>query len=219
VEEEMNCSELAERVGRWLEAQWAGERSEPPAELLEHAAGCAACAARLAAARLLAAGEGLKRQAPAGLAARVRDRLAGERRTAGDGRIARESRWAGRGPAARLRWAAVPLAAVLAAALTFGLTRSFSRPAAGDFVTVRLEVAAPGAREVSVVGDFNGWDPTQDRMRGPDRNGVWEIQLRLKRGLEARYQFLIDGKRWVADPKAPLQVEDSFGGTSSVLQI
>ena len=54
--------------------------------------------------------------------------------------------------------------AVLAAALTFGLTTYFLRPAAGSVVTVRLEVAAPGARQVSVVGDWNGWDPDRDRL-------------------------------------------------------
>jgi hypothetical protein len=209
----MNCSKYAECIGRWLEARWAGEAHEPPPELLEHTATCRACAARLAAARALAAGGGLRREAPPGLAARVLDRLRGV------GGLGREDRRLRRAPAARLRWVAVPLAAVLAAALTFGLTMHFLRPAAGQVVTVRLVLAAPEAGSVSVVGDWNGWDPDRDRLRDPDGDGVWEIRLRLQRGLEARYQFLIDGERWLADPRAPLQVDDGFGGTSSVLQI
>jgi 1,4-alpha-glucan branching enzyme len=84
---------------------------------------------------------------------------------------------------------------------------------------VRLVLAAPGAESVSVVGDWNGWDPERDRLRDPDGDGVWEIRLRLQSGQEARYQFLVDGERWLADPLAPLRVEDGFGGTSSVLQI
>ena len=202
----MNCSEHVENIGRWLEARWAGEAEEPPAGLLEHVASCRGCAARLRAARLLA-GRGLRREAPPGLSSRVLQRL---------------SRLPGpvlevRRPAARLRWVAVPLAAVLAAALTFGLTMHFLRPA--TVVTVRLMLAAPEARSVSVVGDWNDWDPDKDRLQDPDGDGIWEIQLRLQRGLEARYQFLVDGERWLADPRAPLQVDDGFGGTSSVLQI
>jgi hypothetical protein len=171
-----------------------------------------ACAACLAAARLLADGGTLRREAPVWLAARVGQRLA---------RLpAREA-----GPRARcwrlassgLRWAAVPLAAVLAAALTFGLTTHLLRPA--RVVTVRLMLAAPGAASVSVVGDWNGWDPERNRLRDPDGDGVWEIRLRLRRGQEARYQFLVDGERWLDDPQAPLRVDDGFGGTSSVLQI
>jgi len=206
----MNCSEHAESIGRWLEARWAGEVGEPSPELLEHTATCRACAARLAAARLLDAGGRLRREAPPELASRVLGRLRGP---------GREDRRLPRAPAARLRWVAVPLAAVLAAALTFGLTMHFLRPAAGQVVTVRLVLAAPEAGSVSVVGDWNGWDPDRDRLRDPDGDGVWEIRLRLQRGLEARYQFLIDGERWLADPRAPLQVDDGFGGTSSVLQI
>ncbi len=205
----MTCKEHAEEIGRWLAARLAGEGAEPPAGLLEHAASCRACAARLAAARLLAGDGGLRREAPAGLADRVLRRLG------------RESGWKAR-PAprlARLGWLAVPVAAVLAAALTFGLTARFLRPSAGEIVTVHLMLAAPGAGSVSVVGDWNDWDPEKDPLRDPDGDGVWEIRLRLRRGLEARYQFLVDGEQWLADPQAPLQVEDGFGGTSSVLQI
>jgi len=206
----MSCREQAEGVGRWLEAQWAGQAQELPAGLLEHASSCRACAARLQAARLLAAGGGLRREAPAGLAARVQERLRGP------GRAPRRPAPL---PAGTLRWIAVPLAAMLAAALTFGLTMHFLRPAGREVVTVRLLLAAPEAGSVSVVGEWNGWDPDRDRLRDPDGDGVWEIRLRLRRGVEARYQFLVDGERWLADPRAPLKVDDGFGGTSSVLQI
>lgn len=208
----MNCSKQAEEIGRWLEARWAGEEQEPPAALLEHAVSCRACAARLAAARLLADGGALRREAPAWLAARVEQRLLPDREA---GPRTRRGRLAASG----LRWAAVPLAAVLAAALTFGLTTYLRRPAAERVVTVRLMLSAPGAGSVSVVGDWNGWDPQRDRLRDPDGDGVWEIRLRLRPGQEARYQFLVDGERWLDDPQAPLRVEDGFGGTSSVLQI
>jgi 1,4-alpha-glucan branching enzyme len=38
---------------------------------------------------------------------------------------------------------------------------------------VRFGVWAPNARSVSVVGDFNGWDPRANPLRGSDA-GIWE---------------------------------------------
>ena len=39
---------------------------------------------------------------------------------------------------------------------------------------VTFRVWAPNATGVSVVGDFNGWDPKAARMRRVDDQGVWE---------------------------------------------
>lgn len=40
---------------------------------------------------------------------------------------------------------------------------------------VRFAVWAPNARHVSVVGDFNDWDPTRHAMRKHAEAGVWEL--------------------------------------------
>lgn len=40
---------------------------------------------------------------------------------------------------------------------------------------VQFAVWAPNARSVSVVGDFNGWDPRKHAMRVLGSSGVWEI--------------------------------------------
>ena len=39
---------------------------------------------------------------------------------------------------------------------------------------VTFRVWAPNAAGVSVVGDFNGWDPKNAKMRRVDDQGVWE---------------------------------------------
>ncbi len=71
---------------------------------------------------------------------------------------------------------------------------------------VRFAVWAPNARAVSVVGDFNTWDPRRDPMRLRYPAGVWELFVpRLTAG--ARYKFAIispDGCRLPlkADPLA-----------------
>jgi 1,4-alpha-glucan branching enzyme len=41
---------------------------------------------------------------------------------------------------------------------------------------VQFAVWAPGARSVSVVGDFNGWDPRAHPMRGSDA-GIWQASV------------------------------------------
>ena len=57
---------------------------------------------------------------------------------------------------------------------------------------VRFAVWAPNARSVSVVGDFNTWDPRRHPMRLRYPAGVWELFVpRITTG--ARYKFSIVG--------------------------
>jgi hypothetical protein len=88
-----------------------------------------------------------------------------------------------------------------------------------EVITVHLTLEAPEAESVAVVGDWNGWDPEKNRMSDTDKDGIWELRLKLEKGEEYQYQFLINGKKWIPDPDAPLRVEDGFGGTNSVLNI
>lgn len=58
---------------------------------------------------------------------------------------------------------------------------------------------AADAEEVSVVGDFNDWNPEANPMtREPD--GVWRVGLELCHGYH-HYYFFVDGKQ-VLDPNA-----------------
>ena len=58
---------------------------------------------------------------------------------------------------------------------------------------------APQAKQVSLVGDFNEWDPKATPMaRQPD--GRWLASLELSHGYH-QYLFLVDGVR-VLDPGA-----------------
>lgn len=50
---------------------------------------------------------------------------------------------------------------------------------------------APQAKKVTIVGDFNNWNPEATPMhQGPDRS--WLLRLDLKHG-HHRYAFLVDG--------------------------
>ena len=88
---------------------------------------------------------------------------------------------------------------------------------ATDTVFVHFELAAPQARTVSVAGSFNGWQVGALTMTR-DANGVWSATVPLPVG-EHRYQFVINGSRWVPDPTAHAEVDDGFGGVNSVIVV
>jgi len=68
----------------------------------------------------------------------------------------------------------------------------------------RFGVWAPNAREVAVIGDFNGWDRGRDRLVArPDGSGIWEGDVA---GAQAghRYKFRVEGPRgWSVDKSDP----------------
>ncbi len=201
----MTCEQWSKEFKQWLDRNWGnGEDRACPPSLQQHGENCLSCGPRLQAALLLAEGKSLDRQPPSGLAERIVERL-------GSGTPIHSKAW--------LPWVGIPAAALLLAALGLLLVlRTTGRPA-GETIVVRFELRAPDAREVSLVGNWNQWNPEVHKLRDPDGDGVWEIEVPLKKGEEHQYQFLIDGENWIPDPEAPLRVEDGFGGVNSVLQI
>lgn len=81
---------------------------------------------------------------------------------------------------------------------------------------VKFRIYNPDARIISLVGDFNSWNPENDLMKRGD-DGVWALEKRLPRG-EYRYKFIIDGE-WKADLFNPISASDNTGGICSVLRI
>ena len=83
---------------------------------------------------------------------------------------------------------------------------------------VRFTVAAPTAARVTLVGAFNGWAKEATPLRpAPGAEGVWTVSVPLPAGRH-EYAFLIDGDRWVVDPRAPT-LRDEHGIESSVLTV
>jgi 1,4-alpha-glucan branching enzyme len=117
------------------------------------------------------------------------------------------------------RWAQLAAAALVLIAVTAGVTMKLTGGAGGDTIVVHLHLKAPDAQKVSVVGDWNDWEPQANPLRDENGDGIWETKVRIPKEGEYQYQFLINGERWVPDPNAPIQVEDGFGGTNSVLDI
>ncbi len=87
-----------------------------------------------------------------------------------------------------------------------------------DRVTVRFVLTAPEANSVSLVGDFNNWQPTKLVLKDR-KEGKWELTIKLKKGKVYTYNFLINGKQWIIDPNSYAVVDDGFGGKSSLLKL
>lgn len=109
-------------------------------------------------------------------------------------------------------WPWLAAAAVLGAVVVARpWVRGPDNPDAFQFVLV-----APQASSVSLVGDFNDWDPARSPMQ--TAHGVWATVVPLAPG-RYRYAFLVNGREWRADPGAPAARDDEFGTPSSVVTV
>ena len=76
------------------------------------------------------------------------------------------------------------------------------------------------ARQVYLVGDFNGWSKTQTPLVRAANNNAWTVAVPLTQGRH-EYAFVVKdeaGEHWVADPLIPA-VEDEFGTESSIVRV
>ncbi len=75
---------------------------------------------------------------------------------------------------------------------------------------------APQAAKVSIVGDFNNWNPATNPMKHmPDRS--WLATINLKHG-HHRYAFLIDGVLSL-DPHAQGITRNDMGERVSLVPV
>jgi hypothetical protein len=58
---------------------------------------------------------------------------------------------------------------------------------------------APNASSVSLVGEFNGWNPEIHPLKRKT-DGIWAVEVALRHG-HHEYAFMVDGKRFL-DPRA-----------------
>lgn len=119
---------------------------------------------------------------------------------------------------------AAGLAAVLATGIWLG-RQSVTLPGSPVAVTgnhaarqVEFVLMAPEASQVMLVGDFNGWNPGATPLRASQRGGIWSVTVPLTPGRH-QYVFLVDGKQWLPDPRAPRAPADDFGVPNSILTV
>lgn len=89
---------------------------------------------------------------------------------------------------------------------------------AGEGNALRFSLYAPQAASVVLVGDFNGWGSLSEVSLKPAGKGMWSVVVPLPSG-RYQYAFLVDGQRWVTDPRAEQHVSDDFGRQNAVVTI
>ncbi|MBI3608894.1 MAG: AAA family ATPase [Nitrospirae bacterium] len=82
---------------------------------------------------------------------------------------------------------------------------------------VLFAINAPGAHDVKLAGDFNGWIPDRDVLSLKDEGGLWKKFVFLGPG-SYQYKFVVDDE-WREDPQNSVVAQDTLGGQSSVVVV
>ena len=72
------------------------------------------------------------------------------------------------------------------------------------------------ARRVSVVGDFNTWNPTTAVMTRSSNVGLWSVIIPISPGRHI-YGFIVDDSVFTLDPRAPKVRDADLGTEGSVV--
>ena len=91
-----------------------------------------------------------------------------------------------------------------------------SREAQEAPVAVQFVLDATRAKSVAVVGDFNAWDGAATPLVRDSASGVWSAVVAVPPGRHV-YAFLVDGKTWTLDPRAPKTTDSDYGTEQSVM--
>ena len=117
----------------------------------------------------------------------------------------------------QLRWNVAGLAVTASLALAISLGLLWGPPPddspGAQTVMARFEVDEPQARQVVLAGNFNQWQARIPLRRLPD--GRWVAEVQLPPGTY-EYAFVVDGSRWVQDPRATAFRDDGFGNRNAV---
>lgn len=81
---------------------------------------------------------------------------------------------------------------------------------------IEFRTYRPDARIISLVGDFNNWNPENDILQKNSR-GIWTLKKRLPKGTY-RYIFIVDGK-WKTDLYNPRTSSDPGGNICSLIKV
>ena len=73
-------------------------------------------------------------------------------------------------------------------------------------------------RPVSVVGDFNGWDPLATPLRKRS-NGTRSAWVELPAGASYRFRYLADGGAWFGDRDAESNAHGENSSGDSLLVV
>lgn len=89
----------------------------------------------------------------------------------------------------------------------------------GKVVRVSFELPKEAAsKSVSVVGDFNEWDPEVHPMKLL-KKGTWKREVYLESGRSYYFRYFVDGQDWLNDEAADRYVPNQYGGEDCVIDL
>ncbi len=150
-----------------------------------------------------------KEKAPDGFASRVMAALPDKPRLTWRDRL--KSFW----PERRF-WVLPAVSGALAMLIIMSGITLFHAPSKTGLIPVILDLYAPSAKQVELVGTFSNWAPKAFRLKGPDATGYWAIAVKLPPG-RYEYAFLINGSQVVPDDDGEGLRPDGFGHENSLL--
>jgi hypothetical protein len=99
---------------------------------------------------------------------------------------------------------------------TIGNEHDLSESKRSNIVNVRFMYQSGDAKHIALSGNFTQWQPAYSLQK--NSTGEWFIDVPLKPG-RYEYQFVIDGKQWLADPNSIQYQDDGFGGKNSIIVV
>ena len=76
--------------------------------------------------------------------------------------------------------------------------------------------AGVNAQDVSLVGEFNDWDPAATPMKR-GKGGAFRTTLELEPGQEYQFRYLVNGEHWCNDWQADAYAPNALGGDNCVV--
>ena len=86
---------------------------------------------------------------------------------------------------------------------------------------VKVTFALPASEidpPVSVLGDFNGWDPFANPLKKRS-NGTFSTTIEVPAGQSLRFKYLAGDGTWFCDPDAQAVVHDEYATVDSLLVV
>ena len=100
-----------------------------------------------------------------------------------------------------------------------GMTKKYLKVRQSCRVTFSLpKEAIKKGKKVTLVGDFNGWDPESTPLKKL-RNGSFAVTVELLPGRTYRFKYLIDQSRWENDWYADMYISNPYGGEDSAVAV
>ena len=101
--------------------------------------------------------------------------------------------------------------------VTTGIKKQYLKTNGWCNVTFKLpKDAASDAEVVTIVGDFNEWNLSENKMKKM-KNGNFQITLKLHKDREYRFRYFVDATRWENDWQADSYVPNAFGCDDSLV--